>query len=192
MKAFVEKVQTIQAETGGNWLLYVSPEIEKLPLDIQRYDDPFLPYLRAIHRAAADVICGYVFDLGAYLRMGAAGAVALERSIDLVGETHLTMLDSAFGSDRYVTLWEETAFGCDALTITDVRLLAAYSGRADRCAFVMGGGDGLPAYDSAKGIFRVDGLTLRILREDTLFRARSLTFEETLREILAQAVTDAG
>lgn len=192
MKGFTNKVKAIQTETGGNWLLYMSPEVEKLPLDIQRYDDPFLPYIRAIHRVAAEVVCGYVFDLGAYLRMGAAGAVALERSIDLVGETHLTILDSAFGSERYVTLWEETAFGCDALTITDAALMAAYSARVDRCAFVLGGGDGLPAYDSPEGVFRVDGLTLRMLPEDTLYRARSLTFEETLREVLAQAVADAG
>lgn len=192
MKGFTNKVKAIQTETGGNWLLYMSPEVEKLPLDIQRYDDPFLPYIRAIHRVAAEVVCGYVFDLGAYLRMGAAGAVALERSIDLVGETHLTILDSAFGSERYVTLWEETAFGCDALTITDAALMAAYSARVDRCAFVLGGSDGLPAYDSPEGVFRVDGLTLRMLPEDTLYRARSLTFEETLREVLAQAVADVG
>ncbi|MCU0465880.1 MAG: hypothetical protein MUF38_15090 [Anaerolineae bacterium] len=192
MKTFTDKVKAIQAETGGNWLLNLSPEVEKLPLDIQRYDDPFLPYLRVIHRAAAGMVCGYVFDLGAYLRMGAAGAVALERSIDLVGETHLTILDSGFGSDRYVTLWEETAFGCDALTLRDASLLAAYSGRADRCAFIVGGDESIPAYDASGRIFRVDGLTLRMLPEDTLFRARSLNFEDTLREVLAQAVADAG
>lgn len=192
MSSFTQKLHDAQKRSGQQWALYISPEVEKLPFEIQRYDDPFLPYMRAIYEATHDLTCAYMLDFGAYLRLGAAGAVALERSIDFIGDTHPVILDTALASERYKGLWDETAYGCDALTVADARVLKGYQERVDRAAFLMLSGepDGRlsPTYWVDKGLLSIETLYVRLLPEDVLFKARSLNFTETLRGIVIEAV----
>src|SRR4051812_25649910 len=95
----------------------MSPRLTKMPLPMQRYDDPFLPFGKAIIAATQDLVCAYVFDLAAYLAIGAAGAVALERTIAFVGENNLTVLHAWFADSGYISAAE--AFGVDAVTLAD-------------------------------------------------------------------------
>lgn len=189
---FIEKLRESQRRTGGNWALSVSPKIEHLPLAIQRFDDPYLPYMRAIYQATHDIVSLYMLDFGAYLALGAAGAVALERSIDLAGLERVVVLDGAFASDRYAQVWDELAYGCDGVTLADGRYATAYEGRDDRAAFVMT--DGIPdertkpTYWTGARMLGIDTLRVRVLPEDVLLRARSLDFEVTLREKVLEAI----
>jgi len=116
----------------------------------------------------------------------------LERSIDLIGDTHVVILDAALASTRYVGLWEETAYGCDALTIADARALSAYQGRDDRAAFLMSAGQvdsrTTPVYWTDARIFGLGAQRIRLLPEDVLIKARSLTFSETLRTAVLERV----
>ena len=117
-------------------MLRLAPRLQKLPLPMQRYDDPFLPYGKAIIEATRDLVCAYVFDLAAYLALGAAGAVALERSIAFVGQDAITILHGPFASADYVELTYETAFNVSAVTLVKGTLVEPYTARPTRGAFV--------------------------------------------------------
>jgi len=192
MSDVLQKLITAQAASNSDWALYISPDIDKLPLEIQRFDNPYLPYMRAIYTATQDLVCAYVLDFGAYLRLGAAGAVALERSIDLIGDSHVVILDAAIASTRYAGLWEETAYGCDALTIADARVLSAYQARSDRVPFLMTtdavDSRTAPVYWTEARTFGIETCRVRLLPENILLKARSLTFEETLRKAVAEHI----
>src|SRR5699024_7491278 len=95
MRTFTEKLEQVQ-QGRGKLALYISPRLDRMPPEFQRHDDPFLPYMRSIYAATANLICVYIFDFAAYLAIGAAGVIALERSIALAEETHITVLDARF------------------------------------------------------------------------------------------------
>jgi len=134
---FADRVLTIQNQKRSSLALWLAPRLQKLPLPMQRYDDPFLPYGKAIIEATHDLVCAYVFDLAAYLALGAAGAVALERSIAFVGEDAVTILHGPFASTDYVELTYETAFNVDAVTLVKGTAVEPYTARPTRGAFVM-------------------------------------------------------
>lgn len=192
MSHITEKLAHIQSATQSHWALYISPDVEKLPFEIARFDDPYLPYMRSIYKATQELVCAYVLDFGAYLKLGAAGAVALERSIDLISGAHLVILDAAIASTRYVGLWDETAYGCDALTIADSRVLESYQNREDRAGFLMTD-ERLDERETAsywlkERIFGIGTARIHLLPDDVLFSARSLDFEGKLHDIVSAVV----
>jgi hypothetical protein len=136
---FLQKVARVQQTTQSDVFLYIRPVVMKMPLPIRYYDDPFLPFGKAIIQATRDIVCGYVFDFAAYLAIGAAGAIALERTLSLLTEDNVSVLDGRFSGKSYVTLTDETAFISDALTLDDATDLNAYLQRDDRSAFIVGG-----------------------------------------------------
>lgn len=99
-----------------NRAMMLSPILGRMPLPIQRHDDPFLPWGKAIIDATRDLVVAYTFDLAAYLAIGAAGAIALERTIAYAngdGKT-ATILHGPFVGDGYAQT--ALAFGVDAVT----------------------------------------------------------------------------
>ncbi len=84
---------------------------------MQRHDDPFLPFGKAIIDATHDLCCAYVFDLAAYLSLGASGAIALERTIAYVPAPLIKILDGPFTRAEYVRVASESAFAVDAVTL---------------------------------------------------------------------------
>jgi hypothetical protein len=113
---FEQKLQKAWQRSQSWHALMLRPILAKLPLPMQRYDEPFLPFGKAIIDATRDLVVAYIFDLAAYLALGAAGAIALERTIAYVnasGET-ATILHGAFVSSDYVGA--AVAFGVDAVT----------------------------------------------------------------------------
>ena len=102
------------------------PRLTKMPLPIQRYDDPFLPFGKAIIDATRDLVCAYVFDLAAYLALGAAGAVALERTIAYVGDDDVTVLHLHVPHSREAMSKRRPWLRVDAVTLADERDVDAY------------------------------------------------------------------
>lgn len=195
MHNFIQKLETIQQKNSSNICLLIAPRVEKMPLLIQRYDDPFLPFGKTIISATQDIVCAYMFDLAAYLAIGAAGAIALERTIDYVGSDIVTVLHGPFGTPDYVQLMEETSFGVDAVTISDNQYLESYLHRSDRCAFITN--HRKPNYLDApdKGgffwiedrLFTLSGSTrqmlqIRVAGESVLYADRTDHFEQSLRQ----------
>lgn len=126
--SFYDKLQAIQTERGSDLALLLTPQLAKMPLPIARYDDPFLPFGKAIIDATRDLVCGYVFDLAAYLAIGAAGAVALERTIAYAGGdgSTITILHAPFVGTGYVEAVSNRAFNVDAVTLVSDSDVDAY------------------------------------------------------------------
>ncbi len=186
--AFVAKLQSAQMDTS-KWALYISPKVDLLPFAIGRHDDPFLPYTRAIFAASHDLVCAYMFDLSAYMALGAAGMVALERSIGLVTQGHVTVLDASFSTRSFAGIWDETAFGVDAVTVSENAPLDAFNTRDDRQAFVVSDSTAFKArFSPANRTLSCLGAEMLLLPLNLLYRARSLAFEATLRELIQSHV----
>jgi hypothetical protein len=194
MASIAEKLASIQQERQSDLGLLIAPRLALLPLPIQRYDDPFLPFGKAIIDATRDMVCAYIFDLAAYLSIGAAGAVALERTIAYARQEILTILHGPFVGAGYAGISDESAFAVDAVTLVDSQHLDAYLTRADRGAFIVRGGNPtrLDAPDvggyywSDAQVFTllgIDGqiLQIRMAGEGALYAGRGADFAQQVR-----------
>src|SRR5690606_27503216 len=95
---FFKKLRNAVQSRSSTTLVLLSPAFEKMPLPMQRYDEPFLPFGKAIIDATHDLVAGYVFDLEAYLIPGAAGMIALERTISYLPSDLIEVLPGAFST----------------------------------------------------------------------------------------------
>src|SRR5262249_45116152 len=137
--AFHHLLETAQWATQSTLAISLAPILNKLPLEMQRYDDPFLPFGKAVIDATADLACAYVFHLGPYLAIGAAGAVALERTIAYVPAPTIKILHGPFGNDEYVRAAFERGFGANAVTLGafgDSQMIVPYLEEKAHGAFV--------------------------------------------------------
>lgn len=135
-KTFVDRAEDLANKTSP-CVLVLKPDLRKLPLPIQRFDDPFLPFTRAVVESTQDLLAGYILDFPAYLAMGAAGARALERSIGVIGKDRLKILHGPFAGPHYSAMMEATAFAVDAVTICSSADLSHYLNQPPYAAFVL-------------------------------------------------------
>jgi hypothetical protein len=171
---FSDLIAAAQDRTGSTLAVALAPTINKLPPEIQRYDDPFLPFGEAVIDATRDLACGYVFHLGAYLALGAAGAVALERTIAYVPVGAIKILHGPFANAEYVAAAFENGFGADAVTFVG-------SGERDALAYLQAEQHGIfvpaeandavlealmRAHPGQVGIFMPDPLVLTLYAGD--------------------------
>jgi len=126
--SFARRLEQIQQRKRSNLALWIGPRLLQMPLPMQKYDDPYLPFGKAIIDATQPVVCAYVFDLASYLALGAAGAIALERTIGYAranGDT-LIVLHGPFATPDYVEAAGAGGFHVDAVTLVDEQHLEAY------------------------------------------------------------------
>ncbi len=128
---------------------------------MQRFDEPFLPFGKAVIATTADLVCAYVFHLASYLALGAAGAVALERTIAYVPSGVIKILHGPSATADYVLAITETAFDVHAVTLVSTvesATIAAYVQRADQGVFVESsagiGPARKPDYPGQVGVYR--------------------------------------
>lgn len=138
-RSFYEKLQAAQTQRESDLALLLSPKFLKMPAPIARYDDPFLPFGKAVVDATRDLVCAYIFDLAAYLTHGAAGAVALERTIAYVGAdgSTITILHGPFWGKDYVEAASDRAFHVDAVTLVSEADVPAYLSEPGMAAFLV-------------------------------------------------------
>ena len=173
--------------TSNNIILHMNPVFELLPLPITRYDDPFLPFGKAIISATSDHVAGYFFDFAAYLTMGGAGAVALERTIAYVPENCVSILHGAFTGTGYSAMASDAAFNLDAITVATEQDLKYYTENAPYMAFqvshnektitVKGG-----LYHTGTGTLSVGERHLSLTTNDILYASKLDDFAEKVRE----------
>ncbi len=147
---------SIRDSNGSNLALWLAPQLSQLPPPIQRYDDPFLPFGKAIINATSERVCAYVFDLAAYLALGAAGAVALERTVAYVAGRAITILHGPFVGEQFSELSDEMSFNVDAVTLASVTDFAAYTRRPERGAFVVQPSLAVGEIVSVRGVYIPD------------------------------------
>ncbi len=172
---FQDKLHKAQTLRATNRVLWFMPHLKWLPLPIQRYDDPFLPYGKAIVDATRDLVCGYGFSLSAYLAIGAAGAVALERTIAYVRADgfSISILGGAFVGTDYIEAAGESGFNVDAVTLMNEAHVEAYE-RAGIGALVMR--DGLMESLEQAG--------MHLVELDLMLKANGDDFAEQIRAAL--------
>ncbi|MCC7452183.1 MAG: hypothetical protein IT324_32585 [Anaerolineae bacterium] len=112
-----DKLIAAQRRSGSNLAFGLAPTLETLPPDMRPYDEPLLPFGKKVISETSDRVCAYVFHLAAYLAFGAAGAIALERTIAFVPPSIVTILHGPFASADYVGAVARTAFAVDAVTL---------------------------------------------------------------------------
>ena len=185
---FINRTEMIQAQKQSDLLLFINPRMDQLPLPITRFDEPFFPFGKAIIAATHDLVCGYIFDLASYLALGAAGAVALERTLGYVDKQSLKILHGPFSGAGYTAMADAIAFALDGLTLTHSTDLATYlknppyAGFAlDNAELEMGG-----TIDFAQGrlVAYAEGqakLQMRLVADDFLFAYRGMDFADQIR-----------
>ena len=113
---YLEKLRRAQ-ESNRSWLcLGLDPQPELLPVDALKWDEPLLPFNRAIIDATADLVCAYKPNLGFYLQWGAAGVIALERTIAYIPDHIPVILDAKIGDIGHT----QAAWGRGLFDVWDV------------------------------------------------------------------------
>jgi hypothetical protein len=165
-------------------LLEIAPQVVELPALIQKYDDPFLPYCRAVFSATGDYVAGYILDLAAFLALGAAGAVAIERAAAILAVTPATLsiLHGPFPRADYAQFAAETALRVDGATVTNPEVAAGFAMRGVTGIAVgpkvEAGGDWL---DLEQDQSMLASLPFRVVRQSFLNRFKRVDFADALR-----------
>ncbi len=174
-----------RAAARSPWFFELAPHLLALPAPIQKHDDPFLPFSRAVITATAYVAAGYVFDVAAFLALGAAGAVALERAVAIATVSGcLAVLHGPFARPDYATFASDRALGVDAATVTDERVAAAFV--ADGVAGLLPGSSGDYCFDRAVELITIGGVRFRLATSDFVNRFQREDFAEALRVAAAE------
>ncbi len=144
MASFVEKLRSAQV-TNNSWVCVgLDPVLERMPGPMLKYDDPFLPYLKAIVDATADLVCAFKPNLGFYLALGAAGVIALERIIAYIPSGIPVILDGKCNDIGHTAQAYAQgtldALGADAVTVNPYLGqdgVAPFVRHADKAAFIL-------------------------------------------------------
>lgn len=192
---FLEKLARAQQAAESDLLLLIAPYMTRMPPSVRAYDEPFLPFGKEAISATKPLVCGYVFDMAAYLAIGAAGAIALERTLRSVGRERITILHGSFADESFSTLTDELAFESDAVTLANRLPLSAFLARDDRSAFVLN--DSPEGYPPGSGVYHPQAerilirgkteeiITLRVAGEDVLYGKAGQDFAEHLQNALS-------
>lgn len=143
---FLEKLKKAQ-EKNNSWLCVgLDPQPEKLPIQAtHRWDEPVLPFCRAIIEATADIACAFKPNLGFFLQWGAAGVIALERAMAYVPRDIPVILDCKAGDIGHTQAawatgifreWQADAFTVNPYVGQDA-ILSALAGWPDRAVYVL-------------------------------------------------------
>ena len=122
MMNYLEKLRAVQ-QKNRSWLcIGLDPSPERLPIEaVWKWDEPLLPFNKAIIDATADLVCAYKPNLGFYLQWGAAGIIALERTIAYVPDHIPVIIDCKTGDIGHTqAAWAAGLYdhwGVDAVTV---------------------------------------------------------------------------
>jgi orotidine-5'-phosphate decarboxylase len=118
---YLHKLKAAQ-EKNGSWLcIGLDPQPERMPAPAMKWDEPVLPFNKAIIDATVDLVCAYKPNLGFYLQWGAAGMIALERTIAYIPGDIPVIVDCKTGDIGHTqAAWGAGLFdhwGVDAVTV---------------------------------------------------------------------------
>lgn len=192
---FSEQLRLIQQRKNSRAGLWLSPRLDRLPVPIQRFDEPLFPFGKAVIGATQDLVCAYVLDMAAYLTFGGVGAVALERTIDYAGSESLVILNGGFTLPELAILTDENSYGVDAVTVADRRYLEPFTRRVDRGVFIMQDADTLidpMTLPTNAGVFDLEqrrlvmgmdpATTIQLLPETVLNAGKLENFKDVIRD----------
>lgn len=115
--SLLSKLEASSITIRPDLALMFAPSVAKMPLPIRAHDDPFFPFGKAIIDATADRINAYIFNFASYLSLGAAGVIALERTIAYANDK-VTILHGPFCSKEFSVLADDVSINVDAITVS--------------------------------------------------------------------------
>ncbi len=143
---YLHKLRNVQ-DRNNSWLCVgLDPLPDKLPLEaVSRWDEPLLPFNKAIIDSTADLVCAYKPNLGFYLQWGAAGVIALERTIAYIPDHIPVILDAKIGDIGHTqAAWGRGIFdhwGVDAITVNPYvgrdAIMPLVDGRPDKAVYIL-------------------------------------------------------
>lgn len=146
MTKYQEKLAVAQAKNNSWLCIGLDPDPEKLPIQAtHEWDEPILPFCKAIIDATADQVCAYKPNLGFFLQWGAAGVIALERTIAYIPNEIPIVIDCKAGDIGHTQrAWAKSLldeWGADAFTVNPFvggdAVLAAVRDRPDKGVYVL-------------------------------------------------------
>jgi len=171
--SYLDKLRTVQ-EQNHSWLCVgLDPDPMRLRVDVFKWDEPVLPFNKAIIDATADLVCAYKPNLGFYLQWGAAGVIALERTIAYVPAHIPVILDCKTGDIGHTqAAWARGLFdewGVDAITVNPYvgseAVLPMIGGRPDKAVYILARTSNPSAADFQGDLGQRQGLTAAVIRQ---------------------------
>lgn len=169
---YLEKLKAIQ-DRNQSWLCVgLDPDPARLPLPAANWDEPILPFNKAIIEATADLVCAFKPNLGFYLQWGAAGVIALERTIAFIPDHIPVILDCKTGDIGHTQgAWAAGLFDMwqvDAVTVNPYvgreAILPMLTGRANKAVYVLARTSNPSATDFQGRLDDSQGLSNAVLR----------------------------
>lgn len=170
---YLHKLQAMQQQNNSWLCVGLDPDPARLRVDALKWDEPVLPFNKAIIDATLDLVCAYKPNLGFYLQWGAAGVVALERTIAYIPRHIPIILDCKTGDIGHTqAAWARGLFdewGVDAITVNPYvgseAVLPALHGRADKAVYILARTSN-PSATQFQGDLRAGaGLAVEVLRQ---------------------------
>jgi orotidine-5'-phosphate decarboxylase len=169
---YLEKLQAAQ-QRNNSWLcLGLDPDPKRLPAPAAKWDEPVLPFNKAIIEATADLVCAYKPNLGFYLQWGAAGIIALERTIAYIPSHIPIIVDCKTGDIGHTqAAWAAGLFdqwGVDGVTINPFvgseAVTAMIGQRPDKAVYVLARTSNPSATEFQGELAQGQGLSAEVIR----------------------------
>lgn len=171
---YLHKLRAAQ-DKNQSWLcIGLDPDPVKLPLAVaSRWDEPVLPFNKAVIDATVDLVCAYKPNLGFYLRWGAAGLIALERTIAYIPDHIPVILDCKTGDIGHTqAAWGDGLYdtwGVDAVTVNPFvgseAVVPMIGRRPDKGVYLLARTSNPSAADFQGDLRSGAGLSAEILRQ---------------------------
>ncbi|MGD8856219.1 MAG: orotidine-5'-phosphate decarboxylase [Chloroflexota bacterium] len=176
---YLHKLRTAQ-ERNNSWLCVgLDPQPDRLPAPALKWDEPILPFNKAIIEATADLVCAYKPNLGFYLQWGAAGIIALERTIAYIPRDIPIIVDCKTGDIGHTqAAWARGLFdqwGVDAVTVNPYvgaeAVLPMVAERPDKAVYLLARTSNPSATDFQGDLIGRRGLSAEVIRRSQTWPA---------------------
>jgi len=171
--SYLDKLQSVQ-EKNNSWLCVgLDPDPVRLRVDVFKWDDPVLPFNKAIIDATADLVCAYKPNMGFYMQWGAAGMIALERTIAYIPNHIPVILDCKTGDIGHTqAAWARGLFdewAVDAITVNPYvgseAVVPVIGDRPDKAVYMLARTSNPSASNFQGDLGKREGLTAEVLRQ---------------------------
>lgn len=170
---YLQKLQNVQQQNNSWLCVGLDPDPHMLRVDWLKWDEPVLPFNKAVIDATADLVCAYKPNLGFYLQWGAAGIIALERTIAYIPKHIPVIVDCKTGDMGHTQaawaagLYDE--WGADAVTINPYlgseTAVAMVGNRPDKAVYMVARTSNPSSNDFQGDLRQQQGLAVEVLRQ---------------------------
>ena len=177
--SYLEKLHAVQ-EQNQSWLCVgLDPSPDRLRVDVLKWDEPVLPFNKAIIDATSDLVCAYKPNLGFYLQWGAAGIGALERTVAYIPNHIPVIIDCKAGDIGHTqAAWAKGLYdewGVDAVTVNPYvgaeAVQPMIKDRPDKAVYILARTSNSSAIQFQGDLVQRQGLSAKVIRQSQTWQA---------------------